>query len=247
MRKLRLLLVDDEPLAHKVLEGYVQQIDFVEVVGNCYSGIDTINFLNKTPIDAMLLDIQMPDLTGLELLETLGQNGPKVIFTTAHTKFALQSFEYEQVIDYLHKPIRLSRFLKSLERLKKQLALEGGANPNPPAVSQKEETAQDFLSVRDNKVVYKIFFSDIQYIQAFGNYLKIFLDDGEMKIARKPIKEVEKTLPADDFVRIHKPYLVNTRKVLSLQGREVMLSIGKLPIGKSFLAKARDQIVGRET
>ena len=130
MKKIKVLIVDDEPLAHKVLEGYCQNIEYVEIVGNSYDGISTLNFLNKEQVDVVLLDIQMPDLTGIELLDTLKNNAPKVIFTTAYTEYAMLSFDYDQVVDYLHKPIRITRFIKALERLKRVLLLEKEFNSN---------------------------------------------------------------------------------------------------------------------
>ena len=118
MKKIKVLIVDDEPLAHKVLEGYCQNIEYVEIVGNRYDGISTLNFLNKEQVDVVLLDIQMPDLTGIELLDTLKNNAPKVIFTTAYTEYAMQSFDYDQVVDYLHKPIHWIQYpMPGLQRL----------------------------------------------------------------------------------------------------------------------------------
>ena len=107
MTKIKLLIVDDEPLAHKVLEGYCEKLDYVEIVGNCYDGLSTLNFLNKEKVDAVLLDIQMPDITGLELLDFLKNRAPKIIFTTAYSEHALKGFDYDQVVDYLHKPCLL--------------------------------------------------------------------------------------------------------------------------------------------
>jgi len=244
MNKIKLLIVDDEPLAHKVLEGYAHKIDYIEVVGNCYDAISTINFLNKEKVDALLLDIQMPDLTGLELVETLEKNCPKIIFTTAYTEFALQSFDYEQVIDYLHKPIRLTRFIKAMERLKKQLILVENFNKNIDKVPSETNIQQEFITVKNNKVMYKIFFSEIQYIQSWGNYLKIFLDGDKMQIARKTIKELEEELPSKTFERIHKSYIVNANKVQAIDGNQVVLEGITLPIGKSYVIKSKEKLIG---
>lgn len=244
MKNIRLLIVDDEPLAHKVLESYCDKIDFVEVVGNCYDGISTINFLNKQPVEVILLDIQMPDLTGLELLDSLKNNSPKVIFTTAYTNYALQGFDYDQVIDYLHKPIRITRFLKAIERLKKQLALEQPiqhrtvAAAPPPTIENNE-----FISLKDNRTIYKIRLSDIQYIQSWGNYLKVFLDDGNVKMVRKTIKEMEAELPNSLFERIHKSYLVHRQKVRAIEGNQIRLTDITLPIGKSYAMLVKERLV----
>lgn len=176
MTKIKLILVDDEPLAHKVLERYCQNIDYVEIAGHCYDGISTLNFLNKEKVDVVLLDIQMPDLTGLELLDTLKNNAPKIIFATAYTEYALQGFDYDQVVDYLHKPIRLSRFIKALERLKRILLLEKDFNTSSKLQTQESLIANqpDFISIKDNKTIYRIAYTEIKYIQSWGNYLKFF-------------------------------------------------------------------------
>lgn len=245
MRKIRLLIVDDEPLAHKVLEGHCEKIDFIEVVGNCYDSISTINYLSKHSVDALLLDIQLPDLTGLELLDVLKNNMPKIIFTTAYTEFALKGFDYDEVLDYLHKPIRINRFVRSIERLKKQLMLEW---QNQPSADQASELSPDamigFITFKDNKVLYKIRLEQILYIQSWGNYIKVFLTNAEMKITRKTIKETEKELPARYFERIHKSYIVNIAQVKAIEGNQVLLDDVVLPIGTNYTVSAKKKIMG---
>lgn len=244
MKKIRLLIVDDEPLAHQVLKSYCDKIDHVEVAGHCYDGLSTINFLNSNAVDALLLDIQMPDLSGIELLESLGASAVKVIFTTAYTEYALQSFDFDQVVDYLHKPIKLSRFLKAIERLKKQLALEaafkGEAADSPPVAT----TASDFISLRDNKTVFRVPLEQIDYIQSWGNYLKVFLEGSEVKVVRGTLKEILDELPGSRFEQIHKSYAVQSAKVRAIQGNRVLLDGIELPLGKSYAISARRNILG---
>ncbi len=247
MTKIKLLIVDDEPLAHKVLESYCENIDYVEIVGHCYDGISTLNFLNKEQVDVVLLDIQMPDLTGLELLDTLKNNVPKIIFTTAYTEYAVQSFNYDQVVDYLHKPIRLTRFIKALERLKRVLLLEKEFNTNViiKTGNKTDATQSNFISLKDNKIIYRISYTDINYIQSWGNYLKFFLRDQKLKIVRKTIKMVESELPPKQFLRIHKSYIVNINHVKSIEGNQVKLEDQQLPIGKSYLVNVKKTITGK--
>ncbi len=246
MTKIKLLIVDDEPLAHKVLEAYCEKIDHVEVIGNCYDGISTLNFLNKEQVDAVLLDIQMPDITGLELLDSLKNNAPKVIFTTAYTEYAIQGFDYDQVVDYLHKPIRLTRFIKALERLKRVLLLEKDfqATPKLPSPAQATSNQVDFISIKDNKTIYRIPYTEINHIQSWGNYLKFYLKDGNIKIVRKTIKTVESELPAHQFLRIHKSYIVNINQVKAIEGNQIKFDDQYLPIGKSYLVNVKKTIVG---
>ena len=241
MKKIKLLIVDDEPLAHKLLEGYCASIGYVEVVGNCYDSISVINFLSKNQVDAMLLDIQMPDLTGLELLESMHKNLPKVIFTTAHAKYALEGFYYDEVIDYLHKPIRLTRFIKALERLRKQLEIEAAVIPETTGGAIKKV---DYITLKDNKIVYKIRLSEIVYIQSWGNYIKVFLTDNSTRVARKTMGEIEKMLFELEFDRIHKSYIVHRKKVKALEGNQVLMNTGvTLPIGKSYMMLAKERLI----
>lgn len=246
MIKIKLLIVDDEPIAHKVIERYCEKFDYVEIVGNCYDGVSTLNFLNKKQVDAVLLDIQMPDITGLELLDSLSNNAPKIIFTTAYTQYALQGFDYDQVVDYLHKPIRLTRFIKALERLKRLLLLEKDFNNKPS--TQKEENTNlslpDFISIKDNKIIYRIAHTDINYIQSWGNYLKFFLRNKDVKIVRKTIKMAEAELPSNQFLRIHKSYIVNINHIVAIEGNQIKFDDLKLPIGKSYLVNVKRMITG---
>ena len=246
MKKIRLLIVDDEALAHTVLEGYCSKIDYVEVVGNCLDGISTINFLNENEVDALLLDIQMPDFTGIELLDSLKNQSPKVIFTTAYTEYAFQSFNYDQVVDYLHKPIRLTRFVKAMERLKKQLQLEQEtplqeSSPSAPTIQTSQKLT--YLYLKDNKIIYKIAYEDIAYFQSWGNYLKVFLDNGDMKIYRKTIKQMVQELPQSDFMRIHKSYIVNLHKLKAVDGNQIMLQDLYLPIGRAYQMQVKQRIM----
>lgn len=236
MKKIKMLIVDDEPLAHKVLESYCQNIDYVEIVGNSYDGISTLNFLNKEQVDAVLLDIQMPDITGLELLDTLKNNAPKIIVTTAYTEYAMQSFDYDQVVDYLHKPIRLTRFIKAIERLKRVLTLEREFHGHMPRQEEENDltTHSDFISLKDNKIIYRIPYVDITHIQSWGNYLKFFLKDEQIKLMRKTIKTIEAELPPKHFLRIHKSYIVNVNHVKAIEGNRIFCEDQELPIGKSY-------------
>lgn len=246
MTKIKLLIVDDEPLAHKVLESYCQNIDYVEIVGHSYDGISTLNFLNKEQVDVVLLDIHMPDLTGLELLDTLKSNAPKIIFTTAYTEYAMQSFDYDQVVDYLHKPIRLTRFFKALERLKRVLLLEKefNSNPIPQPIETTSSSQSDFIALKDNKIIHRIAYADISYIQSWGNYLKFHLMDQNIKIVRKTIKTVESELSSKHFLRIHKSYIVNINHVKAIEGNQIKFDDQRLPIGKSYFVIVKKTITG---
>ena len=251
MTKIKLLIVDDEPLAHKVLESYCEKLDYVEIAGNCYDGLSTLNFLNKEKVDAVLLDIQMPDITGLELLDSLKNRAPKIIFTTAYSEYALKGFDYDQVVDYLHKPIRLTRFIKALERLKRVLLIEKVFTAAPLLTQDRTDSTDrvttvpsDFISLKDNKTIYRIAHKDISYIQSWGNYLKVFIRHQDVKIVRKTIKTLESELPADQFLRIHKSYIININHIIAIEGNLIKFDDQQLPIGKSYLVNVKKTITG---
>ena len=244
MKPIRLLIVDDEPLAHQILEHYCQPMEYVEVVGKCYDGLSTLNFLHQNEVDAILLDIQMPDLTGIELADSLRNKDIKIIFVSAHLEFAFQSFEFDQVVDYLHKPVRMNRFIKAIERLRRQLELEGQVRAQPPAESPGiSRNSNRTLTLRDNKIAYKVRLEDLSHLQSWGNYIKVFQLDGEIRVVRGTIREMEASLKPDGFVRIHKSYLVNASKILAVEGNVVHLPDIQLPIGKSYARQAKSQLL----
>ncbi len=246
--KIKILIVDDEPLAHDVLAKYCRALDYVEVVGNCYDGVSTLNFLNEHLVDAILLDIQLPDITGIDLVNALQHRGPKIIFTTAYTEYALQSFDFDQVIDYLNKPVRLPRFVRALDRLNRQLKLEADLRDYLMEVKKDEERPEKpelvHLLIREDKTTHRIFLRDIVYFQSWGNYLKVFLTNNDTLLARKTISDIGKELSASGFIRIHKSYLVNAHHVNALEGNGVIIADQRLPIGRSYRLNAIKQITG---
>ena len=232
--QLAILIVDDEPLAHQVLEKYAEGISFIKVIGNAYDGVSALNFVNENKVDAILLDIQLPDLSGMELLETLQHRAPKVIFTTAYTEYAIQSFDFDQVIDYLNKPIAFPRFIKAIDRLKYQLDLEASAASDVPSTVENHSGKLDHLMIKEDKVIHKIDLDTILYIQSWGNYLKVFLSSNQTRLVRRTIGEMESDLDSQGFVRVHKSYLINTKHVSAIDGNQVLIVDQKLPIGRNY-------------
>ncbi len=221
--KLKCLIIDDEPLAHEVLEGYIAKVNQLEIAGHCYSAVEAINFINQTKVDVLFLDINMPELSGLEMLETLSYS-PKVILTTAYSEFALEGFEHG-VIDYLMKPIRFSRFLKAVNRIINRPE----DNTSKDIVSNKV----NFIEVKDGYLKAKVWYDDILYIQAYGNYLKVFTKD-KMYMLTDTMKKYETILPNAIFIRIHKSYLINRNKIEKMSHDKVIINSKELPIGNSY-------------
>lgn len=225
--KLKCLIVDDEPPAHKVLENYINKLDTLELAGNCYNAIEAINEIHQGNIDLVFLDINMPELTGIEMLQTL-QDPPIIVLTTAYSEFALDGFELG-VTDYLLKPIRFNRFLKSINR-----ALDlSQKNSGDAKELEKASNEEDFFFVKVDGVQHKIWFTDILYIQSKGNFVQLHLGDKKMLTA-ETLSNMDKKLSPHGFLRVHKSYVINARKVKSIQGNQLEIEGMKVPIGNSY-------------
>jgi len=243
MRKIRALIIDDEPLAHSVLKSYCAKLEFIEVIDCFFDCISTLNYLEENRVDVLLLDIQIPDMSGLELLDSLKENAPKVILTTAYSKFALRCFDYDQVVDYLHKPIRFSRFVKAMTRLKNVLSKEDYYQNHLEALA--EDATPKYLRFKEKNNTQQVEFDQILYAQSWGNYIKLFLRNAEVKILRKTIKSLDEELASNDFLRIHKSYVINKKYVTELKGNQVKIVDANLPIGTSYVALVKRILINK--
>lgn len=229
--KLKALIIDDEPLAHDIILGYAKEVPFLEIIGQCYLATEALIFLQQYSVDLLFLDIQMPKLKGLELLKILDKK-PQVIITSAYEEYALESFELD-VCDYLLKPYRFDRFLKAankayeLHRLKKQPI----ASSLPEKKQGKNPTQQ--LFIKSDKRFIQIAFSDIYFLESFGNYVKVWLAE-QFHLTPRTLTSFESQLDQEQFIRIHKSYLVNKKHVAYLEGNMIMMKNRKsLPLGKN--------------
>ncbi len=211
------VIVDDEPDAHKIIELYASRISRLSLKGNFYDPLLALRYLEASPSDLLFLDIDMPGLSGLELLSALPVQ-PLIIFTTAHSDYAVQSFEFN-VVDYLVKPIRFERFVKAINRL-------------DSFATKSNRVPMQWLALKGLKAKVKV--AHILYIESFGNYVKIF-DDKTFHLANVTMKEVEQTLPPESFVRCHKKYIVNTDTMELFDSNTVSIKGGvKIPVGISY-------------
>jgi DNA-binding LytR/AlgR family response regulator len=227
--KIKTLIVDDEPLALEVLETYIQQSHELELVGKCSSAIEARDFLQSNDVDLMFLDIQMPGMTGIELLKSL-RKAPLAVFTTAYPNYALEGFELD-AIDYLLKPIPFDRFLRSVEKAKERLGLSTKENIG----SSTEEP--EFFFVKADKKLVKVKYDEIVYIEGLKDYVIIKTMTGRV-ISLQTMKSLEDKLPAKDFIRIHRSFIVALDKILSVDGNDVEVpekgATKLLPIGKNY-------------
>ena len=223
---LQCLLVDDEPRAHVVLKSHIDKIKELEVIHSTTSSVEAFSYLQSHAVDLLFLDIEMPELSGLELLDAL-QNPPKVIITSAHSEFALDSYNFD-VVDYLLKPIPFSRFLKAVQKVIQQTK-----GSEETVAEEADAPAKDHFFIKEDGVNKRIDFDKILYVNSYGNYLKIFTTEDKYMIA-ETMKHIEDTLPAHQFQRIHKSYLVSLSKIEKVQGRVVYISQQEIPVGNAY-------------
>jgi DNA-binding LytR/AlgR family response regulator len=234
---MRCLIIDDEPLAIKVLESHIKNIDFLEVSATFFNAVDAYNYLQKNKVDLLFLDINMPRLTGLEFLKTLN-NPPQVILTTAYREFALDGYEFN-VKDYLLKPISFERFLKAVGKVKGDV-VETRAPAS--AVAQDEPK---YIFIKSNKKMVKVYFKDILFIESIKDYVKIKTDKAEV-ISNQRISGMEETLPKDSFLRIHKSFIINLTRIDSFSNSVVEINKKELPIGRLYKNEALKVLMKEE-
>jgi DNA-binding LytR/AlgR family response regulator len=237
---LKCLIADDEPLAHTLLENYIARLKTLSVVGHAYNAFEVLDFLGENPVDILFLDINMPDLTGLDMLKTLS-NPPMVILTTAYSEHSLEAFELG-VMDYLLKPIKFERFLKAVNRIIeiKKPALQSTATPSVSTTifsienaDKTEKPQNDFIFIKDGTTNYKINFNDLLYIQAYGNFAKIHTTHQTI-LASITMKHLEDDLPENVFTRVHKSYIINIQKVGKIEGNTAYIDKIAIPIGAVY-------------
>jgi DNA-binding LytR/AlgR family response regulator len=228
-KKIKCLVVDDEPPAREILKQHIAGVDALELAGTCANAVEAILFLKDQVVDLVFLDIQMPQLLGTNFIRTL-KNPPKVIFTTAFRKYALEGFELDAV-DYLLKPISFERFLKGVNKV-----LQISPQPEELSLNGKEnnkEQANSFLYFRADRKMVKIFFNDILFIEALKDYIKI-VTQNKTVVTKYVLTTLAELLPADEFLRIHKSYIVAITKIESFNADCIQIAKHELPIGRLY-------------
>lgn len=229
---IRCLVVDDEELARKLLENYIGRIPNLELTGQCKDPMEAIQFMQEHTIDLILLDIQMPGLTGVEFLRSLKQK-PAVIFTTAYPEYAVEGYSLD-VIDYLLKPFGFERFVQAVNKACEILSLKSNNNI-------QTDVKRDYILVKSEHKIHRIKFSDIKFIQSMREYVAYHTPNGRI-LSLNSLKSLEEELPADQFIRIHKSYMVSIEKVDILEGNMVHIGKEKLPIGASYRENVLEKI-----
>lgn len=221
--------MDDEPPAREVLKQYIAEVEALELAGTCNNAVEAISFLKDHQVDLLFLDIQMPQLLGTNFIRTL-KSPPKVIFTTAFRKYALEGFELDAA-DYLLKPISFERFLKGVNKI---LQIDfSSEHLSLPTKDDHKEPANSFLYFRTERKMVKVFFHDILFIEALKDYIKI-VTQNRIIVTKYVLATLAELLPADEFLRIHKSYIVAISKIESFNADSIHIAKHELPIGRLF-------------
>ncbi|MFT3793993.1 LytR/AlgR family response regulator transcription factor [Flavobacterium sp.] len=222
--KIKCLLVDDEPLAIKLIEKHLEKMEGFEVAATCNNALKAFEILNSQPIDLLFLDIKMPNMTGIEFLRNL-KHPPKTILTTAYRDFALESYDIG-VVDYLLKPITFERFFKAVDKF---LVVQQNAKVKPETAP-----ADPFVVLKSGVKNYKINTDDILYIESLKDYIKIFCVGGNPIVFKYKIGDIELELDSTKFLRVHRSFLINTRHITAFTNHEIDVKGIEIPIGASY-------------
>lgn len=230
--KIHCLVIDDEPPAREILKQHIAGVEALELTGTCSNAVEAISFLKEHPVDLLFLDIQMPQLFGTNFIRTL-KNPPKVIFTTAYRKYAVEGFELDAV-DYLLKPISFERFLKAVNKvLQLNISTAQPVMPMPTTNEKQNGQSNSFMYFRAERKMVKVFFRDILFIEGLKDYIKIVTDTKTI-VTKYVLATLEEMLPANEFLRIHKSYIVAISKIDSYNADTIQIAKHELPIGRLY-------------
>jgi two-component system LytT family response regulator len=223
---IRCLIIDDKPLAIDILADYTRKVPFLELAGTTTNPIEGLSIIREQNIHLVFLDIQMPELTGLQFMKIAGKQC-KVILTTAYSKYALDGFEHD-VIDYLLKPIAFDRFYRAAEKAK-QIVCKPVNNSTQPTI----ETSPEYLFVKTEHRIQRVNLKDILYIEGLQNYISIQTSN-ERVLSLQTLKKIEESLPLKDFVRVHKSYIVALRHISAIERSRIFIRGAVIPVGDNY-------------
>jgi DNA-binding LytR/AlgR family response regulator len=229
MVKLRCIITDDEPMARKGLQGYVEKLNFLELVAVCEDAIQLGNTLKEQSVDLIFLDIEMPYLSGVEFLSGL-TNPPKIIIVSAYEQYALKGYELD-VADYLLKPVSFERFLKAVNKVYDLFQKE-----------KQEDPITDSIFVKTTQKYEKVNFTDILFIEALDNYITIQTSNNKL-VTHSTLKDFVQKLPQHNFVQIHKSFVINIGKVTSLEGNLLEIDRFKLPVSRNYRQEIKERLL----
>jgi len=231
--KIKCVLIDDEPLAIKVLQNYFNNFTDFEVIGTFNNSLEALDFINSTTVDAVFLDINMPMMTGFELISLI-ENKKKVIITTAFREFAAESYDLD-VLDYLVKPIPLPRFIKCINKITTEYNLKNN-------IKIETTKGDSHIFIKVDKKMMKINIEEILFVEGMKEYIKVVTPD-KTYITHKSLTSLSEELPADRFLRIHKSYVIALNKVKSIEGNRIQIQSYTIPIGRNYSKEVKNKIL----
>lgn len=225
MSEITCIIIDDEPLALDILESYIAKFPQLILVGRCRNAMEAKELLSVKKVNLMFVDINMPEISGLTFVKSLNDK-PLFIFTTAYSEYAVDGFDLE-AIDFLLKPISLERFQKSISKVAEYYQLR---DDNQVSESDLEN---EFIYIKANQQMQKVAYADINYVEAFADYVKIYLPEKKI-VTLQTMKNMEEKLPKDKFIRVHRSFIVNQKHITSYSTTNCKVGDINLPVGKSY-------------
>lgn len=229
METVKVILIDDEPLATDVIGSHLSKYSHYKILGKFRSAQEADEFLNSTDEqpDVIFMDIEMPEVSGLDYMKSIESKGIPVIFVTAYPEYAVEAFNLE-ALDYLVKPVSLERIRKTIERIDEFLKYR------KHGVDNEVKVEGGHIFVKSDSKFIKLNYDDILYVEAFADYVKIFIKDSPRIITLQTMKNMEANLPSDRFVRVHRSFIISLDKITSLSGTEIAIGNKRIPIGKNY-------------
>jgi DNA-binding LytR/AlgR family response regulator len=217
------LITDDNNMARAAMKQLASQVDDLTVVGECSNAMETYNLMHSQPVDILFLDIEMPEMTGIELTRHLGDKKPIIVFTTSKKEYAVDAFDLN-VADYIVKPVTPSRFLQALEKVREIY------NSNKLDVSVEEK---EFVFIRDNGILKRLLIDDIYFLEAMGDYVKVFTQQ-KFHAIHITLKNVEEKLPSNKFLRVHRSYIVAVNKIEKIEEGVIIINNKTVPVADAY-------------
>jgi two-component system LytT family response regulator len=228
------VIVDDEFPAVKLLADYVQKTSGLELMLKTTSALEALNYLNDNKTDLVFMDVQMPELSGMEIINIIKNSGTKVILTTAYTQYAIDGYEHD-IIDYLLKPITLERFIVAVNKARSRINSEKASSASTPI------TPPQYIFVKTEYRIQKVSLAEIQYIEGLGDYVTLHTKTGKI-LSLDRMKKMEEVLPSGSFLRIHKSYIINMEHIDFIEKGRIIINKEYLPVGESYKEKVRERL-----
>ncbi|MHA7056314.1 LytR/AlgR family response regulator transcription factor [Aquimarina sp. M1] len=223
------IIIDDEETARVIIEQLCSQVDGIEILDQFPNAIQAIKYLNQNEVDLIFLDIHMPDFTGFDFIQTL-KNPPKIILTTSDKNFALEAFEYDCIVDYMVKPVTIPRFLKAIQKAQNS-PLKSNVKKEISTKDAKIKGDNDLYINIDRRLI-KLDISSIYLIEAKGDYITVKTDNKNY-VVHSTMKKIEEKLPDDMFLKVHRSYIINTKKIIDIEDNSVLIAKDVIPVSRS--------------